>query len=154
MVGTVVQDGRKSAPYMEVRARTVQSAAQSAPSRITQRIRERADATRPQAAGESMRPAAPARRAPQVLTATREVPDARTGNGVPSWKRRILDSLASELDRRGASRGSRIGDDVTADNVDARITRLARELRARAQNRTGYDQPGAVRTGVVVNRAV
>jgi len=129
MVGTVVPDGRRPAPYTEVRATTVQPAAQPAPSRITERIRENA--------------AAPPR-----------VPDTRAENGVPSWKRRILDSLASELDRQGASRGARAGDDATAENVDARITRLARELRARAQNRTGYDQPGAVRTGAVVNRAV
>jgi hypothetical protein len=47
-----------------------------------------------------------------------------------------------------------MGDEVTADNVDARITHLARELRARAQNGKGCDQPGAVRTGVAVNRAV
>jgi hypothetical protein len=129
MVGTVVRDGRNPAPYAAAGATTVRPAVQLSPSRITERIRERA----------AVPPG---------------IPDTRAENGVPSWKRRILESLASELNRRGASRGARVGDDVTADNVDARITRLARELRARAEIRTGYDQPGAVRTGVVVNRAV
>jgi hypothetical protein len=135
-----------------VQATTVSSAPQPAPSQITQRIRERAAATHPQAAEESMRPAAPARRAPQARTAPQETPDTRTENGVPAWKRRIVDELSTELDRRGASRGTRASDRLTAENVDARITGLSQEIRSR--NRAGYDQPGASRIGVVVNRAV
>ena len=129
MVGTVVRDGRNPAPYPGVRAAAVRSPAQPAPSRITEPIREH--------------PAAPP-----------GIPDPRAERGVPSWKRRILESLASELDRRGASRGARAGDDANAEDIDARIRGLVHELRARAQNRTGYDQPGAARTGVVVSRAV
>jgi hypothetical protein len=87
-------------------------------------------------------------------TAPQRTPDARPENGVPSWKRRILDALASELERRGASRGSRVREEVTDANVDARIASLTSELRARAQDRTGYKPPGAARVGVVVNRAV
>jgi hypothetical protein len=115
---------------------TVASAPQPAPSQITQRIRERAAAAR------------------EVGTEPPKTPDTRARDGVPAWKRRIVDELAAELDRRGASRGARASERLNAENVDARITSLSREIRALARDRTGYDQPGASRVGVVVNRAV
>jgi hypothetical protein len=127
---------------------TVTSARQSAASPITARIRERAVVSRPQASEQPPRAAAQARSTPQ------KTPDTRAEKGVPAWKRRIVDELAGELDRRGASRGSRVRERLTAENVDARITNMSRELHTRAQDRTGYGTSGAVRTGVVVNRAV
>jgi hypothetical protein len=129
---------------------TVTPARQPAASPITARIRERSAVSQPQAAGQPPKAAAPARGTPQARTAAQKTPDTRTENGVPAWKRRIVDSLAGELGRHGASRGSRIRERLTADNVDARITSMSRELRA--ENRAGYGPPGAARTGVVVNR--
>jgi hypothetical protein len=131
MVGTVVQDGR---------ATTVTSIRQPETSPISAGIRERA--------------AAPPRSTQRSRATPQKIPDTRTENGVPAWKRRVVDSLAEQLDRRGAKHGSRARELLTAENVDARITTMARELRARAQDRTGYSPPGAARTGVVVNRAV
>ncbi len=127
---------------------TVASAPQPAPSQITQRIRERAAASLQREAER------PARTTREVGTEPQKTPDTRARDGVPDWKRRIVDELAAELDRRGASRGARASERLNAENVDSRITSLSREIRARAQNRTGYDQPGASRVGVVVNRAV
>jgi hypothetical protein len=133
---------------------TVPSTPQPVASAITARIRELAAAARPQPAESSPRPAAAARETDRDRATPQRTLDTRVENGVPSWKRRILDSLASELERRGMSRGSRVREGLTAENVDARITGLARELRARAQGRTGYGTPGAARIGVVVNRAM
>jgi hypothetical protein len=133
---------------------TVPSAPRPADSAITVRVRERAAVSRPQAAEQPARAAAQARNTRQARTAPQRTPDARTENGVPAWKRRIVDSLAEQLDRRGASRGSRADDRLTAENVDERITSMSRELRAREKNRTGYAPRETARTGVVVNRAV
>jgi hypothetical protein len=133
---------------------TVSSARQPTVSAIAARIRERADVSRQQAPAQPSRTAGRVRGAAQARATPQKTPDARGENGVPSWKRRIVDELAGELDRRGTSRGSRVRDRLTAENVDARITSLSRELRARAQDRAGYGTPGAARTGVVVNRAV
>jgi hypothetical protein len=133
---------------------TVSSVRQPTASPITTRIRERADASRQQAPEQPSQAAVRVRGTAQARAAPQKAPDTRAENGVPAWKRRIVDELAGELDRRGASRGSRVRERLTAENVDARITNLSRELRARAQNRTGYGTPGAARTGVVVNRAV
>ena len=121
---------------------------------ITERIRERAVVSRPPAAEQPARTAGSPRTNRQVVAVPERIPGTRAEDDVPAWKRRILDVLASALERKGASRESRIDERLTADNVDARITSLSRELRARARDRTGYDQPGAVRLGVVVNEAV
>ena len=133
---------------------TVSSARQPSASPITTRIRERADASRQQAPEQPSQAAARARGTAQARATTQKTPDTRAEKGVRARNRRIVDELAGELDRRGASRGSRVRERLNAENVDARITSLSRELRARAQNRTGYGTPGAARTGVVVNRAV
>ena len=133
---------------------TVTSARQPTASPITARIRERAVVSRPQASEQPPRAAAQARGTPQARATPQKTPDTRAENGVPAWKRRIVDELAGELDRRGASRGSRVRERLTAENVDARITNMSRELRTRAHDRAGYGTPGAARTGVVVNRAV
>ena len=133
---------------------TVTSARQPTASPITAHIRERAAVSRPQASEQPPRAAAQARSTPQARATPQKTPDTRAENGVPAWKRRIVDELAGELDRRGASRGSRVRERLTAENVDARITNMSRELRTRAHDRAGYGTPGAARTGVVVNRAV
>ncbi|MCX7028811.1 MAG: hypothetical protein NTU62_01670 [Spirochaetes bacterium] len=133
---------------------TVSSAPQPAASPITARIREHAAVSRPQAAEQPARAAAQARSTPQARTTPQKTPDTRAENGVPAWKRRIVDSLAEQLDRRGASRGSRVREQLTADNIDERIMSMSRQLRARAQERTGYGRPDATHTGMVVNRAV
>jgi hypothetical protein len=133
---------------------TVSPARQPTASPITARIRERADASRQQAPEQPSLAAARVRGTVHARATKQNTPDTRAENGVPAWKRRIVDELAGELDRRGASRGSRVRERLTAENVDARITNLSRELRARAQDRTGYGTAGAARTGAVVNRAV
>jgi hypothetical protein len=133
---------------------TVSRVPQPAASAITARIRERAAVSRPQAAEQPARAAAQTRRAAQAQATQQKTPDTRAENGVPAWKRRIVDSLAEQLDRRGASRGPRVREQLTSENVDERIMSMYRQLRARAQERTGYGRPDATRTGVVVNRAV
>jgi hypothetical protein len=133
---------------------TVTSVRQPAASPITARIRERAAVSRPQAANQPQRAAPQERNTPQARNTPQNVPDTRNENGVPAWKRQVVDSLAEQLNRRGAARGSRARENLTAENVDARITNMARELRARAQDRTGYGPPATARTGMVVNRAV
>jgi hypothetical protein len=120
---------------------TVQSARQPAASAMTERIREHAQASRPQTAAQSR-------------AAAQEKPDTRTEKGVPAWKRRLLDTLATQLEHRGASRGSRVQEGVTAENIDSRITKLAAELKTRPAPHVGYPTAATPRTGTVVNRVV
>jgi len=123
---------------------------------VRERAAPRADNRTAPREGYRAAPRAGYRNAPRAdyRTAPQQSPDARPANGIPSWKRRIFDALASELERRGASRGSRVREGLTGANVDARIANLTRELRARARDRTGYEPQGAANVGVVVNRTV
>ena len=135
---------------------TVTSARQPAASAASPRASgERAAVSRPQAADQPQRAAAQERNTPQARSTPQN--DSRHAR---RERRARLEAAGSstrspvQLDRRGAARGSRARQNLTAENVDARITNMARELRARAQDRTGYGPPATARTGMVVNRAV
>jgi len=133
---------------------TVPSVRQPAASPVPDRIRERPAVPRPQPGEQPARAAPTARQAPTARAAAQRTPDTRTEGGIPAWKRQIVASLEEQLDRRGTAGGSRGAERLTAGNIDERISNLSRELRGRAQERTGYAARNEVRTGVVVNRAV
>ena len=152
---------------------TVSSAGQTPASPIVERIRERSAAPRAAQPGAQPSDGAPTPSraptpslattpnratapgwAPTAGTAPGRTPDTRAEGGVPAWKQRIVASLEEQLDRPGASRGSRAENRLTAGNVDERITNLSRELRSRPQGTTGYAAQNTAPSGVVVNRVV